>query len=133
HRHAVRGRHAGGKGQSRAAPFERSQRGLKRLPRRIAAARIIVLSPLAGPWLHKRARQIERRHDRPSLRVVLLADVNGAGAKVHGGSETEGSRQQNYARLRLSIHSSLATRYTRPKCRCLVLYGNTLHWSVHGI
>jgi hypothetical protein len=81
--HAMRGCHAAGKGQGPHAALERGERGLEGFARRIAAPRVVVLAPLAGAGLHEGRRNVQRRYDRAGLRVVLVADVNGAGAEFH--------------------------------------------------
>ena len=56
----------------RMPAFERRERGLERLPRGVAAARVVEFAPLAGSGLHKRAGQMNGRHDGAGRRVGLV-------------------------------------------------------------
>ena len=117
----MRGGHAAGERERPAAAFERRDRGFEGLARRVAAARIIELAPLAGLVLHERRSDVNRRHDGPGLRVAFLADVDGAGAELHGaeggrGKGTgDGIRGTGGGRDDLSRNRAMAAR--RGECR----------------
>ena len=81
--HGRAARHPARERECRATALQVAERGLQRIARRVAGARVVVPLVHARARLHVGRGGVDRRHHGARQRIGMLPPVNGAGGEAH--------------------------------------------------